>query len=331
MLQGFAFRRPFSSDSFVSPFCADDWFIGAHVFDEIAPKLGYEVHVAPPGHGLIRSLDALGGYGFDPRRVHPRVRQLYERTADIHVAYDGIDYDVVGRWIHNVYRTLVSSRIQQLFIPPDSMPSGPVESEVYELFRVTDTTPIREPAYHVWTRRFESGDTFYAAATWIYPRHLGSKPYFCFCMPHFGYNLSVVLRPSHFAGSGLRFSTRTPQDALAGVYLVVPRGGAYSMMRVPHFHNEIRVRVEGERLKVKHDASFLGAGYQIRYRISFTDAVSADVNDAGATSRGHSHPTILSVQSSKESVGVDAPRREHYPPTTEHSRAQASRSREERP
>jgi hypothetical protein len=166
---------------------------------------------------------------FDPDRVHPAVRALYEETADHQMAYE-------ATW-HRPFRTGaalasgVTSRVEQLNLPAPDQSGGVLDSRLVEVDRAADG---RDGA-RAWVRTDATTGRAVFVAVYASHRSDGVR-YVNIAAPLPGGNLSTVLRIDHLrtdgrAGrvpaapetTGVRLTTRVA-DADPGLYLVTPAG-----------------------------------------------------------------------------------------------------------
>src|SRR5882724_185971 len=89
--------------------------IGRDFFDRLAAREGLVALRADRG-GLLPTLDALAGSGFDPTHIHPAVRTFYERTSEYKLEA-WAEWCGVFRPFGRLLALLFSRRLQQLNVP----------------------------------------------------------------------------------------------------------------------------------------------------------------------------------------------------------------------
>lgn len=167
------------------------------------------------GEPVAGEMDDLVSYarpGFDPDRVDPAVRALYERTADFEMT-------LAADW-HRPFRTGAAlaarstSHLQQLNLPGPGAGPRTVESALY---RLDAPDPRDDPRLWVRTDR-ETGEAVFVA---VYASHVrDGERLVNIAVPLPGCNLSTVMRMRHL-GAGLELTTDCPTG---GLYLVTPAG-----------------------------------------------------------------------------------------------------------
>ena len=101
---------------FVVPRAARSRYVGTTYVRDLAAELGAHYIADAPDAGIVASLDALAGPGFDPGQVDPLVREFYEHTTRFAL-------DIVPQWRlwvrpgYLLYRTLVARPLGQASIP----------------------------------------------------------------------------------------------------------------------------------------------------------------------------------------------------------------------
>ncbi|QLC33195.1 hypothetical protein EFA46_002880 [Halarchaeum sp. CBA1220] len=159
--------------------------------------------------------------GFDPERVHPRVRAFYEATSDYPMT-------ATVTW-HRGFRlgaalaARVTSAVEQLNLP------GPFERSTVALTsRFADVRADADPREDVraWVRTDrETGEAVFVALYGSYERD--GERYVTVAVPLPWANLSTVLRLDHHDGddadaTGVALTTLSGDDP--GLYLVTPLG-----------------------------------------------------------------------------------------------------------
>ncbi|WP_255151572.1 hypothetical protein [Halorarius halobius] len=167
------------------------------------------------GDPVAGEMDDLATYArpdFDPGRVDPAVRALYEHTADFEMT-------LAADW-HRPFRAgaavaaRATSRLEQLNLPGPGEGTRTVESR---LCRLDAPDPRDDPRLWVRTDR-ATGEAVFVA---VYASHVrDGERLVNIAVPLPGANLSTVLRMRHL-DSGLELTTDCPTG---GLYLVTPVG-----------------------------------------------------------------------------------------------------------
>lgn len=181
-----------------------------------------------PDQGLLPSLAALAGPGFDVDRVSPAIVDFYQRTAAWSV-------DVWSRWARwaepggRLINAVFARRLRQLSLPVDPLDAAyGLESRV-----VAVAGPDGAHLGTAWQRTMRStGQTtfggFYGTAT--RPGAEGPSVRVVFPLPNG--SLTVLLRPENAPGGGLVLSSSSGVFGDDGAYLVVrPDGGPQAWAR----------------------------------------------------------------------------------------------------
>lgn len=171
---------------------------------------------APTPRGEMDDLAAFARPGFDPARVHPVVRDFYERTADYRMASR-------ARW-HRPFRAgaalaaPLTSYLAQLNL------QGPREDGWRWLAsEFVALAPERDPrdGARAWIRTTEDGEAVFVA---LYGSHVSDGERLVnIAAPLPGGNLSTALRIAHLdagAETGVELTTFGPDDP--GLYWVTP-------------------------------------------------------------------------------------------------------------
>jgi hypothetical protein len=242
-----ALCEPYGSAGFVTRFVDRDGIVGARFFEELAEKLGAKLQAAPPGAGVVASLDQLASAHFRPADVHPRVRQVYERTSAVTFIAKRIRFSPLGRIANTVFNRLFAGPMQQLDVPldPAQLPQA-MRSDVSLL----DLDRDGQPDYRIWLRRFTNPErVFYLGAMRVRTEDAveGRQSYLDVVLPMVGWNLTVVFRPINVEGGGLSLRSWGPEGSGSGIYIVVPAAGSYSMAPFIGLTEEIRVGVDTDR------------------------------------------------------------------------------------
>ena len=129
-------------------------YVGTGYVRELAEVLGGSYLADAPDVGIVASLDELAGPDFDPRQVHPLVREFYEHTTRFTL-------DIIPRWRlwvrpgYLIYRTLVARPLGQASVPMNQR-----EAQRGVRGRIDTITPTRDNVVAVrgWIRSFADTD-----------------------------------------------------------------------------------------------------------------------------------------------------------------------------
>jgi len=215
------------------------------------------------GSGLMPSMAALDGPGFDSRRLRPEVRDFYEHTSAWHV-------EVWSGWSPlfwpggEVISRVWGRRVEQLALPMRPL----------DVARGMDSlvTPIRDAAGRqvaaAWTRtlRGDGRPVFSGAySTRTLPGARGPSVHVAF--PLESGNVQVFLRPSLAPGGGLLLESGRGRFGQDGAYVVVRDGGTHAA-RVP-LHETFHVFVDEHGvLRTDHQLRLWGASaVRLHYRL----------------------------------------------------------------
>ncbi|WP_122091324.1 hypothetical protein [Halalkalicoccus subterraneus] len=159
--------------------------------------------------GEMGSLADYARPGFDPARVHPNVRDLYERTDDFemtvaatwHFPYS-LGAPMASRW---------TSRIEQLNLPGPGADSKRVSSDLFALEESAASADPRDDP-RLWIRTdAATGEGVFVA---VYASFVDDGERFVdIAVPLPGANLSTVLRMDHY-GKGITLTTACPGGGL---------------------------------------------------------------------------------------------------------------------
>jgi hypothetical protein len=137
--------------------------IGRDFFDSLAAREGLVARRSEVG-GLLPTLDALAGSGFDPMHLHPAVRTFYERTSDYELEA-WAEWCGIFRPFGRLLALLFSRRLQQLNVPLSGLDVRlGTTSDVIQLVDPTSG----ELRYTGWLRTLRAtGHVLYAGSYWI--------------------------------------------------------------------------------------------------------------------------------------------------------------------
>jgi hypothetical protein len=240
-------------------------YIGDSCYEETAGAEGLDVERHASAGGLIPDFDVLASAAFDPRRVHPQIRDFYENTAAYRLDTWATTYFPANLALWALVTT-ISRKVDQLNFPLDGLDTA--HGMTSEIVRLTE--PSGRVRYTGWFRKLQRTRKviytgFYMTAT--PPLLEGACVKVVFPMPHG--NATVILRPENDAGSGFRLASvgRGPGDA--GFYRVQVEGGALRVWYIASLHETFRLYVDDEdAVRCEHDVRFLGLRVlTLHYRI----------------------------------------------------------------
>lgn len=191
--------------------------------------------------GLLPDLAVLDGPTFAADRVHPLVRDFYERTAhwrmDVWTAW-AAPFGPGGALVTGLF----GRRVQQLALPvhPLDVARG-MDSRVVA---VLDAEGSQRSAAWLRTLRATGGHVYSGCYTTT--RLPGAtQPSVHVSFPLEQGNVQVFLRPWVAPGGALRLSSPRGRFGDPGAYVLVRHGAAHHAARVP-LHEEFRVFVDDE-------------------------------------------------------------------------------------
>jgi hypothetical protein len=236
-----AFFEPYGEPPFVTPFADRDGVVGRRFFSDWVLEHRGTLTKAPPGTGIVASLDTLTSDHFDAGEVHPLVREVYEHTTAIDFLAAKAVFTWYGWLWHVLYNRLIARGMQQLDVPVDPrlLPRR-LESEISLLDEDRDGREDRR----VWVRSYAGTDRiFYVGAVHTHRREIpgATNAYLDVVLPLWRANLAVVFQPVNLQHGGLALATRRPYRGDAGIHLVFPGRRRYSMMPGLGMHEEIRL------------------------------------------------------------------------------------------
>ncbi|WP_245601673.1 hypothetical protein [Hamadaea tsunoensis] len=196
-------RRNAADLPFVVPLEARGGYVGTGYVRELAEAIGGDYHPATPDIGIVASLDALAGPGFDPAAVHPLVREFYEHTTRFTL-------DIVPEWRtwvrpgYLLYRTFVAKPLGQASVPMNQR-----EAQRGVRSRIDTITDAAGAVSHRgWIRSFADTDEPIYVGIYTTYRHEG-RGYVSVGFPVPQGNFTATLEPLPRPGGGLVLSSRS--------------------------------------------------------------------------------------------------------------------------
>ncbi len=239
---------------YVVPFEARSKYVGADYVRQLAELRGGTFRRNPPDVGILASLDALDGPGFDARLVHPLIREFYEHTSRFKLT-------IVPEWRpwmkpgYELFKRFVAQPLGQAAIPSN------IEEAQRGMVSTIDTIDFdgdEEIDVRGWIRTFaDSGDPIYVGIYTSF-RHEG-RGYVSVGFPIPSSNFTATLEPRNVDGDGLLLASRSSLP-FPGHYLssVDSERDALTVLKLLAFHEEIHVYVDGGELKTDHSFSLAG-------------------------------------------------------------------------
>lgn len=270
-------RLDLSEDTWLDGPIGETREIGGRFFEALAAREGLRLRRASGSAGLMASFDALAGPGFDPRAVHPRVREFYERTSrfslDVWSEWSGL-FRPFGRLL----AMLFSRRLQQLNVPLTPLSTSRGMSNVLVQLEDPKSSELR---YTGWVRHNRgSGATVYVGAYSVasIPGHPSPCVKVVFPLPNG--NATVFMKPRADADGSLILESvgRTVGDP--GFYFLVRDVGTRVWVRfLRGFRERIRVYVEppGE-LRTDHLFSIWGRAFlRLHYHLRASEQAASSL------------------------------------------------------
>jgi hypothetical protein len=239
--------------------------IGERVYEETAAGEGLTLARHAREGGLIPSFDVLARPGFEPGRVHPKIRDFYERTHAFRLDAWATTY-FPARLALWALVTTISRRVEQLNFPIDGLETS--HGMTSEIALMRDAAGALR--YTGWLRKLQkSGNVVYSGfyMTVKPPLVDGACVKVVFPMPNG--NATVILRPEHEGESGFRLESVGRAFGDAGFYRVQREGDGLRVWRITTLHERFRLYVDDtETVRCDHDVTFLGLRVlTLHYRI----------------------------------------------------------------
>lgn len=240
--------------------------IGDRAYEETAKAEGLTVIRDSKDGGLIPRFDALASASFDPSKVHPKIRDFYERTPAYRLDTWATTY-FPARLALWLLVTTISRRVEQLNFPIDGLATAEGMTSEILLLRRADGT-LR---YTGWFRKLRRDQRVIYTGFYMTekaPLCDGTCVKVVFPMPNG--NATVVLKPRNDAGDGFRLESIGRGHGDAGFYRVQRSGDALRVWRISTLHETFRLYVDDEGdVRCEHDVRFLRLRVlTLHYRIS---------------------------------------------------------------
>jgi hypothetical protein len=240
--------------------------IGDRCYEETAAAEGLTLERNARAGGLIPRFEVLASSTFDPRRVHPKIRDFYENTHAYRLDTWATTHFPARLALWALVST-ISRRVDQLNFPLDGLETARGMTSEIVLLRERDGS-IR---YTGWFRKLQSsGRVIYTGfyMTERPPLQEGACVKVVFPMPNG--NATVILRPENDESSGFRLASIGRAFGDAGFYRMQRAGSALRVWRIVSLHETFRLYVdEEETVRCEHDVRFLGLRVlTLHYRIA---------------------------------------------------------------
>jgi hypothetical protein len=230
--------------------------IGEAPYAEVASSEGLTLERRSARGGLLPSFDALRSEAFDPDRLHPSVREFYERTSEFAMDVWSQTYwpMSMGLWL---LVTTISRLVDQLNFPLTPLDTARgISSEIILLRR-----PDGALRYTGWFRTLSSQRRVLYTGFYMterVPNAPGPCVKVAFPMPHG--NATVLLRPEVGPGASLILDSSGSRFGDPGFYRLDALGA--ERVRVWHIRSlkeKFHVFVDAEgTLRCDHSVRFLG-------------------------------------------------------------------------
>jgi hypothetical protein len=249
---------------FVVPLGSRTRYVGTSYLRDLALVLGGEYTPDVAGIGIVASLDALAGPGFDPGAADPLVREFYEHTTRF-----TLDIEPEWRlWVrpgYLLYRTLLARPLGQASVP---MNQREALRGVRSRIDTVTGAPAGPPVVRGWIRSFaDTGEPIYVGVYTTY-RH-EDRGYVSVGFPLPQASFTATLEPRARPGGGLILDSRggTTQS---GHYLtyIDPRTSELTVLAVHGFAERLDVYADGGELRAEHAFAVFGIPFLVlHYRI----------------------------------------------------------------
>jgi hypothetical protein len=244
-----------------------DGLVGRHYFRDLARARGAALSAGQPGTGILRSVAELTSDHFDPGKLAPEVRDVWERTTSLEFRALAMAWNPRRKWLEPVVRW-ISRAMQQIDVPEEEFLPNTIASHV----SIMDEDRDGKPDYRVWLRTLEDR-VFYVGAVFTHtcdgPN--GRESYLDVILPVFQGNVAVVFQPFNRDDGGLCVRTHVPGSYDAGCHLIFPGPRRYWMAPFFGIHEEIRIvpkRDPEGTLEAVHETTWRGGNvFKLSYEL----------------------------------------------------------------
>ena len=238
--------------------------IGRGFFEAWAASSGLRVEEGGPARGLLPSLDALSGPGFDAGAIDPAVRDFYERTS----AYDvetWAEWSAAFRPWGGLVAALFSRRLDQLNLPLSALDTS--RGTTSRVLHLVGADGRLDSAAWVRTLR-ATGRSLYVGA--YSAARVDGHPAPCvrvvFPLPNGA--CTVVLRPEAAPGGALRLVSSGARWGDPGLYLTVHDRGRVWGRTVRSLRETIEVYSHEGEVRTDHTLRLAGRVFlRLHYRL----------------------------------------------------------------
>lgn len=237
--------------------------VSAEWLEAEAARHGGTLGADDPQAGLLPSMSALDGPGFDAQRLHPLVRNFYERTAswrmEVWTGWSPVFWPA-GELVSRLW----GRRVEQLALPmrPLDVARG-MDSRVTPIL---DSGGIQVAA--AWTRTLcGSGRPVFSGAYSARTLPGARRPSVHVAFPLESGNVQVFLRPSVVGDGGLLLESPSGRFGEDGAYVVVRDSSAHAA-RVP-LHETFHLYADPHGvLRTDHELRLWGASaVRLHYKL----------------------------------------------------------------
>lgn len=212
--------------------------------------------------GLIPNMDVLAGSQFNPKELHPLVREAYENTSrfKLHVSASS------GR-LAKLVLTL-SNQVAEI-MGNSLLPLSPQKTD---LTSQLDHISFEQKPDHfsIWNRTYaENGKP--ALIGLYHSFRFEDESYVVVLFPYLKGNQLSVLRPTNLPQGGLRLTTENQPGYLTGDYYTKTdsEGRPLSTRKFTRAHQVLEVFVDHESGELKAKHSFLGGNSHLTLHYTF--------------------------------------------------------------
>jgi hypothetical protein len=241
-------RVPAADLPFVVPREARTRYVGTGYVRDLADVLGGRYVADAEDEGIVASLDELAGPDFDPRSVHPYVREFYEHTTRFRL-------DIVPRWRlwvrpgYLLYRTAVARPLGQANVP---MNQRAVQRGVRSRIDTIALPGDEIVDVRGWIRSYTDTDEPIYVGIYTTYRH-EDRGYVSVGFPIPQGSFTATLVPRSRPGGGLVLTSRSDLEH-PGHYLayVDPATRDLTALAIHGFAERLDVYVEHGQLRAEH-------------------------------------------------------------------------------
>jgi hypothetical protein len=249
---------------FVVPRPARSRYVGTGYVQALAQELGAPYTADAQDTGIVASLDALAGPGFEPEQVDPLVREFYEHTTRFTL-------DIIPEWRlwvrpgYLLYRTVVARPLGQASIPMNQREAQRgIRSRIDTVSGIDGTVSVRG-----WIRSFADDDEPIMVGIYTTYTHT-DRAYVSVGFPLPEGSFTATLFPRSRPDRGLTLTSRV-HDGQAGHYLTYVDTAADELtaLAVHGFEEQLDVFVEDGALRAEHAFWIFGFPFlTLYYRIA---------------------------------------------------------------